>query len=167
MIIIGYPGVGKSWYCKEHNDGIDLESSIINKSDSEWAEKYVEAAKHLSNLGYKVFVSSHSKVQEAIEYDFDCDSENTIAIFPSKTIKDEWLNKLKTRSEESGLDKDKRAYGRALEHFDEDIDSIGSIIGCNKVIIESSDFHLEDINWDDITKYNTLWYPERYDIAEE
>ena len=71
MIIIGYPGVGKSTLAGRYKEYIDLESSNWNGPDNtkpdNWWWSYGKVAEDLSRQGYRVFVSCHPSVQKYFE----------------------------------------------------------------------------------------------------
>lgn len=62
MIICGFPGVGKTTMAKISN-WIDLESTPFEKN---WL-LYANVAKHMSNSGYTVMVSTHEEMLDALE----------------------------------------------------------------------------------------------------
>lgn len=62
MIICGFPGVGKSILAKFSN-WVDLESTPFEK---DWV-RYAKVAKHMSDNGYNVMVSTHSQLLEQFE----------------------------------------------------------------------------------------------------
>ena len=62
MIICGFPGVGKSTLAKFSN-WIDLESTPFEK---DWI-RYAKVAKHMSDNGYNVMVSTHPQLLEQFE----------------------------------------------------------------------------------------------------
>lgn len=62
MIICGFPGVGKSTMAKL-SKWVDLESTPFKK---QWL-LYAEVAKHMSDSGYTVMVSTHEELLEALE----------------------------------------------------------------------------------------------------
>ena len=62
MIICGFPGVGKSTLAKFSN-WVDLESTPFEK---DWI-RYAKVAKHMSDNGYNVMVSTHSQLLEQFE----------------------------------------------------------------------------------------------------
>lgn len=69
MIIIGYPGIGKSTLAGKDHKFIDLESSnfkIEDERSEDWYKVYCKVAEDLSRQGYIVFVSSHLAVREAL-----------------------------------------------------------------------------------------------------
>lgn len=118
MIIIGYPCIGKSTYAACHPyRAIDLESSNFVKDDN-WVKSYCNVAIDLSRQGHVVFVSSHDAVRKQL---MKCDYEYLFAIYPALDVKEEWLKRLHERYLKTGLDKDYRAWQRALNHYDEDI----------------------------------------------
>lgn len=122
MIIVGYPCIGKSTYANSHGYSvgysvIDLESSNFIK-DGSWVESYCNVAIDLSKHGYDVFVSSHDAVRKQLlksGYKF------IFAIYPSLEIKDEWIERLHNRYLNTKLEKDCRAWQRAVSYYDEDV----------------------------------------------
>lgn len=62
MIICGFPGVGKSTMAK-FSQWVDLESTPFKKN---WL-LYAEVAKHMSDNGYTVMVSTHKEMLDALE----------------------------------------------------------------------------------------------------
>lgn len=118
MIVIGYPCIGKSTYAVGHPyRAIDLESSNFVKDDN-WVESYCNVAIDLSRQGHVVFVSSHDAVRKQL---LKSDYEYVFVIYPALDIKEEWLERLHERYLETELEKDYRAWQRALNHYDEDI----------------------------------------------
>lgn len=118
MIIVGYPCIGKSTYANSHGyNVIDLESSNFIK-DGSWVESYCNVAIDLSKQGHIVFVSSHDAVRKQL---MKSDYEYIFAIYPALDVKEEWLERLHERYLETELDKDYRAWQRALNHYDEDV----------------------------------------------
>lgn len=133
MIIIGYPGIGKSTLARKedfkipHRRGlIDLESSNFNTSKyfagkTTWCEIYCNVALDLSLQGYDVFVSSHADVYDMLLNDIYTSRAIIGAIIPDISLKKAWLQKLFERYLTSNEEKDKRAFDRALSHFENDI----------------------------------------------
>lgn len=62
MIVCGFPGTGKSMMAK-FSQWVDLESTPFKKN---WL-LYAEVAKHMSDSGYTVMVSTHSEMLDALE----------------------------------------------------------------------------------------------------
>ena len=92
MIIIGYPGIGKSTLAGQNNY-IDLESSNFwnkGKRPDDWYIYYCNIALDLSRQGYVVFVSSHEAVRNRLKYAIT--DERIICIYPSLELKDEWIH---------------------------------------------------------------------------
>lgn len=44
MIVVGYPGIGKSTLCQHRENCIDLESSCFDKSNKNWYKDYCNVA---------------------------------------------------------------------------------------------------------------------------
>jgi hypothetical protein len=64
LIICGFPGTGKSTMAKSSN-WVDLESTPFSRR-GQWL-LYAEVAKHMSDNGYTVMVSTHEEMLEALE----------------------------------------------------------------------------------------------------
>lgn len=62
MIICGFPGTGKTTMAK-FSRWVDLESTPFRKN---W-RLYAEVAKHMSDNGYTVMVSTHSELLDELE----------------------------------------------------------------------------------------------------
>lgn len=62
MIICGFPGTGKSMMARQSR-WVDLESTPFQK---DWAT-YARVAKHMSDNGYTVMVSTHQELLEEFE----------------------------------------------------------------------------------------------------
>ena len=148
MIYAGYPCIGKTVLSKSDNKYVDLESSIfkgnkvsdyVEKKTDDWYVMYCNIADHFSNMGYMVFVSTHADVRR-------CMNENGIeftVIYPDKSLKDKWLEKLLTRYEISGSDKDKRAMDYVKEHYDETIDELSK--EANRIVIKDMNYDLQGL----------------------
>lgn len=140
MIIIGYPGVGKSEAAKQFPVAvIDLESSecvdeykhsndcvITLSGGSNYPtdvknrnfNAYCKIAEYLSKNNKIVLVSSHKEVQ-----DYFCKSKEPVyACYPEKEIKKEWVQFLRNRYVNDDSDKNYNAYMRAANHFEDDIE---------------------------------------------
>lgn len=123
MIIIGYPGIGKSTLAGRDYKYIDLESSnfkINGEKSEDWYKVYCKIAEDLSRQGYIVFVSCHSVVREALK----SSEENVAVAYPVGTLEKRWVTKLRDRYEKTNSEKDRMAYERARDHFIEDIASL-------------------------------------------
>ena len=118
MIIIGYPGIGKTTVAKYGNI-IDLESSWF-KHLPNWAEFYVMIANYLSEQGKVVMVSSHPNVIEKIIIY----SKKACMIYPSLRIKSKWIERMGERLLDDPSPKNLRAYDRVKNYFEEDINAL-------------------------------------------
>ena len=123
MIIIGYQGIGKSTLAGKENC-IDLESGNFwhngARSDN-WYVFYCQIAEHLSQQGYTVFVSSHEVVRNRLK---KYSNEQLAIIYPSVDLKEEWINKLKKRFEDTKLEKDYKAWMNAEDRYTENINEL-------------------------------------------
>lgn len=152
MIVIGYQGIGKSTLAGRDNRYIDLESGnfwVDGKRSDDWYKPYCKIAEHLSQQGYIVFTSSHEVVRSQLELS----SETVILVYPSAELKDEWIEKLEKRYQESGLEKDYKALMNAKDRYTENIKELeASNIGYKLVLqkinydLEASLIHLKNKN---------------------
>lgn len=127
LIVIGYPGIGKSTLSGWENC-IDLQSEVCKETykirgiEKHWARLYYSLADLLAASGYTVFVSSHMEVVDMFTRYRDMDRGWKAVIFcPSRMMRDKWIERLKDRYEKTKLPKDERALKRALNYYDEDI----------------------------------------------
>lgn len=120
MIYVGYQGIGKSTICRELDNCIDLESGnffVEGIRYDNWYKIYANIAKHLSDQGKNVFVSSHKVLRE---YMNEVGIPFTV-VFPSLKLKEAWINKLRDRYLLTHKDKDLRALLNAEQMYDENI----------------------------------------------
>lgn len=145
MIIIGYPGIGKSTIAGK-DKFIDLESSNFNVNGNKiqnWHIAYCDVARDLNRQGFDVFVSSHGLVTE----NFLDSHYDVVTIFPSLKLKEEWVEKLRKRCDQTKLEKDVRAYVRAKTFYEDDISYLMKMkeSGIKTVEIEVMDYSLASI----------------------
>lgn len=141
MIIVGYQGIGKSTMAKCVSNCIDLESSnffVDGKRDENWYKVYVNIAKHLSDYGNIVFMSSHKIVREYLNKQ----NIDFTVICPSLELKEEWLRKLKYRYNQTLLNKDYKAWQSAEVGYDEQIKDL--MQERNVVSLNDMEYDLED-----------------------
>lgn len=128
MIIIGFPGIGKSSVTRAYDGDtnttsyIDLESSNFVKDDN-WAKEYCCLAIDLDLQGYNVFVSSHRAVREYLAEKQDL-FPDIIEVFPSKELKIDWLNRLESRYMKCKTAKNERALNYMRNNFDDAVDEM-------------------------------------------
>ena len=146
MIIVGYQGIGKSSTVAEdrRHRFIDLESSnfwIHRKRDPEWFKVYGNVADDLSRQGFIVFVSSHASV---VNYIASISYERKVIICPSLGLKDDWIDRLKSRYEQEPTDKNYKAFMNAVDRFDDDIKELLTAKGYTKFPLSSTNYKLSD-----------------------
>ena len=88
MIICGFPGTGKSMMAKL-SQWVDLESTPFKKN---WL-LYAEVAKHMSDNGYTVMVSTHEEMINALEQI----GASFMVVIPPITDKDTYLRRYEGR----------------------------------------------------------------------
>ena len=140
MIIVGYPGVGKSSLAKVHyHDYIDLESSWFQTgAANNWWEVYCNVAEHLSENGHVVFVSCHACVRYYLALH---SKQKVVVVYPSDALRDQWIEKLRIRWEVTGAEKDLRAYERAAAYYADDILELSSC-GLERVELDDMNYEL-------------------------
>ena len=128
MIIIGFPGIGKSSVTRAYDGDtnttgyIDLESSNFVKDDN-WVKEYCDLAIDLDLQGYNVFVSSHKAVREYLAEKQDV-FPDIMEVFPSKEMCTEWLNRLELRYMKCKTTKNERALNYMRNNFDTAVDEM-------------------------------------------
>lgn len=146
MIFVGYQGIGKSTLAKTEPYVIDLESGnfyVDGKRPDNWFKMYCNVAVHLSQQGYDVFVSSHQVVRDCLlEMQHN---ENLYIVRPTHEIKDAWLERLRSRYQESGLEKDYRALMNAEDRYDENITELEHQNGFTQIVITDMEYSLCDV----------------------
>lgn len=149
MIVIGYQGIGKSTLSKLSNEYIDLESGnfwVDGKRAEDWYIPYCNIAIDLSSQGYIVFVSSHEVVRKYFLQNANLD-EQVITVVPDLKLKEQWIEKLWQRFNNSKLEKDYKAYMNALSRYDENIYEVnqdGSALD-GAIVLKSMDYNLDAI----------------------
>lgn len=122
MILLGYPGIGKSTACKNRSGWVDLESSNFDLKTDDGVAQYCKVAMDLSDQEKVIFVSTHEKVRKFFE---SVPKETLVAVvYPDLSFKEAWIKKLSKRYKLSKLDKDFRALDRVLGHYEEDIEAL-------------------------------------------
>ena len=145
MIIIGFPGIGKSTLASNNDKFVDLESSYfkpVNNRTDDWVVDYCKLAEVLSRNGHIVFVSSHKAVRDYIAKMRT--DELVTCVFPSERIREQWVKKLEDRYMNSGLDKDYRAFIRTRDHYDDYVRELYSDGIPYKWVITNINYNLEE-----------------------
>ena len=101
---------------------------------------YCNVAEDLSRQGYTVFVSSHQPVRERLLKS----DEYVITCVPSLDLKDKWIKKLRLRYENSGLEKDYKAYMNAADSFTENVTEMMNS-GFDVLEVEDMDYDLKKL----------------------
>ena len=128
MIIIGFPGIGKSSVTRAY-DGetnttgyIDLESSNFIK-DRHWIVEYCDLAIDLELQGYNVFVSSHKGVREYLA-ERQVAIPDIIEVFPVKDLRPVWIERLRRRYEHCPTLKNENALNYMRNNFDDAVNEM-------------------------------------------
>lgn len=174
MIIIGFPGIGKSSVASSticHY--VDLESSCYNLTNpdtgkiekcKDWEKFYITVAYHLAKQGKYVFVSNHPAVIKEIitrrHMDSTLDKIPVLFVYPSIKLRDKWIDRLQLRYNNSltmnpeEAKKNEAALKGAEAHYDawiEDLDnrdvSDVSHYGNNvfKILLHNTAYQLEKV----------------------
>lgn len=148
MIIIGFPGVGKSSVAnpthssKQFTGYIDLESSNFTKTDG-WEDIYCKVALDLSQQGYDVFVSSHKQVRDYLAK-FQGE-DDIIEVFPEADLHDIWIERLTKRYNRTREEK----HRKALEYMSESYYSAVADMENDRIerkIILDEESHINDLD---------------------
>ena len=142
MIIVGFPGIGKSSFAATHENFIDLDIDSVfgnNLHDHSWYGLYCNVASALSSQGYNVFVSSDREIR----WSLNRTSEDVIAIVPSLQLKDQWIERLRSLSEDDSI-RAKNKYSHIENHFERDVKEIMNECVC-VVIDDIDDYSIEDL----------------------
>ena len=145
MIVVGYPGIGKSTLAGRDYKYIDLESEnfwVDGERTEDWYKPYCKIAEHLSEQGYIVFVSSHEVVRQ---YLVENSRELVVLVYPSIELKDAWIDKLEKRYIKSRLEKDYKALMNAKDRYVENIKELQESCIEYKLEINKLSYDLESM----------------------
>lgn len=129
---------------------IDLESGnfwVNGERNYVWYMVYAKIAMELSKQGFVVFTSSHEVVRTAFSLylnEEEYKNEKVLVVHPSYDLKDQWIERLESRYEASGLDKDYRALMNAKDRYEENIKELEQS-PFDTAIIKSMDYELFQI----------------------
>lgn len=144
MIIVGYPGIGKSTLAYENNNFVDLDSTAFYHKGGRidnWYVYYCRIAYELSKQGFNVFISSHECVVNYIKKHFN--DEKILCVFPSIDAKDAWIYRMRKRLEMHKSESNARALNFVLNNFDS---SINFLMNCGLEYVTVDELsNLEDI----------------------
>ena len=144
MIIIGYPGVGKTSLAGRYNQYIDLESSNWNSPDNTkpdmWWWSYGKVAEDLSRQGYRVFVSCHPSVQKY----FEESNEYVMVLYPSLELKEEWIKRVADRYDRDCSMKNLAALNNVELYYDNQIRLLDDSQFKNKLVLKDMNYTLDN-----------------------
>jgi predicted nucleotidyltransferase len=138
MILVGYPAIGKS----SSPEWVDLESScfqVYGQKPDNWEQMYVNVAETLDYQNLVIFLSSHKEVRNELQR--RCIPYTVV--YPSLKLKENWIDRLCDRMETTLSDKDYKAYNRALNYYEEDIEDL--MQEENRIELDSMDYNLEEL----------------------
>lgn len=146
IIVVGFPGIGKTSISFGKNNFVDLESSCFNIVDpvtnkktkpDNWEKLYVSVAYDLAKQGKCVCVSNHSLVIGELldrrQQDSRLDEYPIVFIYPKKNLKDAWIERLTERYNSSVqidkdiADKNKAALDAVAANYDKWINTLECI----------------------------------------
>lgn len=144
MIIIGYPGIGKSTLAGRYKEYIDLESSNWNNPDNtkpdNWWWSYGKVAEDLSRQGYRVFVSCHPQVQKY----FEESNEYVMVCYPSLELKEDWIKKISDRYEQDRSMKNLAAFNNVELFYDKQIKALDESAFKHKCVLKDMSYTLDN-----------------------
>lgn len=156
MIILGYPGIGKTTFCLLKKDPlkyIDLDSSSFHNSkdkrdDVGWEKRYIDRVLELDSQDRIIFISTHEIVQEELKNRRDTEGLDIVKIYPSKDIELEWVKKLRRRYLKSEDDKDRRAYEYIKNNYEKTIIRLELEMPYHSIVLCSDNYKLDkEIGW--------------------
>lgn len=128
VIVIGYPGIGKTAQAKEDNLFVDLESSCFKLAGDDrfdrWYMVYCNQAINLAEQGRVVFVSSHAEVREYLTSLPMPEGVVVLKCYPKLDLEQEWIKRLYDRYKAEETDKNFKAYSRAESNFKSNINEM-------------------------------------------
>lgn len=146
IIVVGFPGIGKTSISFGKNNFVDLESSCFNIVDpvtnkktkpDNWEKLYVSVAYDLAKQRKCVCVSNHSLVIGELldrrQQDSRLDEYPIVFVYPKKNLKDAWIERLTERYNSSVqidkdiADKNKAALDAVAANYDKWIDTLECI----------------------------------------
>lgn len=150
MIIVGYPGIGKTWAARAGYDGIiDLDSVYFRDRDDDrgWlgGEKglgnYIWLVKKLNSEGKTVLISSHKEVRDRLLAEKDIPRSEICYICPDVLMRDVWLARLYRRWIDTTEKSAWFAYRRAIKNYEKDISDMTSdrVYGVKVHIVDEKD----------------------------
>lgn len=144
MIILGYPGIGKTTLANTKRcmlPVVDLESSCFydsyGKRPENWWEYYCKVGEYLSRQHYVVLMGMQSEVRDRLRGS----KEEVYLIFPSLDLKKAWIDRLRKRFDANPSPSALLALNRAVEKFDRDILELMND-SLHKFVISSMDYNL-------------------------
>lgn len=87
-----------------------------------WVQIYINYAIDLNSQGFDVFVSSHKSVREELRKR----KVEFYSVYPSKDLKDAWVERLNKRYMAFPTEKNRRAMEYILAHFEESVDDMSN-----------------------------------------
>lgn len=146
MIIVGYPGIGKTTTANNDHEHeyIDLDSSLFRTGsrDAMDVEIYCKVAVSLNDRGFKVFVSSHEFVIRYLLENYP--NRDIVVCLPDAKLKTAWIRRLRDRYMADESEKNKRALMHVLDNFDRDIERVNNY-GFPSLAIDRLDYNLRDL----------------------
>lgn len=144
MIILGYPGIGKTTlsgqYARVFNSPIiDLESSCMrrgpdNERDELWYESYANIAIDLHLQGFFVLCSCHKPLRNYLKQKAGkvrgFRKKDLVLCYPERALADKWISRLQDRYTQTKSIKDKNALNFAKDHY---VDSISELLNDHSI----------------------------------
>ena len=149
LLVIGYPGIGKSTVVKSSSAKIiDFESSLFyinDKRQPDWYKVYAKQATELAKQGCVVLVSSHKTVRNELAKYIPNSNFDIVTIAPAYHLEKEWTSKLQDRYKADSTSKNFAAYMNAIEFYHENITDMASDSRFSHIFINSMDYKLGEI----------------------
>jgi len=137
LIISGFPGIGKSHFFKKNKDKIILDSdsskfSWIKKGvrNPDFPNNYINHIKNNIGKADIIMVSSHKAVRDALVNN----GIKFTLVYPSREIKDEYLQRYKNRGSDDGF------VDMLDNNWDSFLDELEGQIGCDRIELKEGEY---------------------------
>lgn len=122
MIVVSYIGTGKTSTCRNVNKYIDLNVNLFNTDTKDWYINYCNLAIYLSNKGNTVFTPAYKEIIDYFMVNRDrIKDKQIVLIYPTTTLKEDWINYLKTVYTDKYNENDYKSYIHCKNNYLSDI----------------------------------------------
>lgn len=136
IIVLAFTGTGKTTYCEQNSDCIDIDASTIPKRPFFALNYYIEIKKALNKKYKYIFISTHKEIRNLLKLL----KINYIIIYPEISLKDEYYNRFINRGNST------RYANLIAENWDTWINEMEKEKNVNKYVLKSNMYISDIIN---------------------